>query len=135
MGMFDELLQTVVSNAVGGGNSSQLAGGLMQLLGGGGQAGGLGALVQGFQKSGLGDVVASWISTGENLPVSPEQIQSGLGSGLLQQFASSAGLSQEGASSKLAEILPGIIDRLTPDGQLPQSDLLAKGLNFLKAQL
>jgi uncharacterized protein YidB (DUF937 family) len=137
MGMFDELLQTVVSNAVGtgGGSSSQLANGLMQLLGSGSQTGGLATLVQGFQQSGLGDIISSWISTGENLPISPAQIQSGLGSGPLQQFASSVGLSPEGASSKLAEILPAIIDRLTPDGQLPQSDLLGKGLNFLKAQL
>jgi uncharacterized protein YidB (DUF937 family) len=114
-----------------GEGTGQLVGGLTQLLGGGSQGSGLAGLVQGFQKNGLGDVVSSWISTGENLPISAEQIQSGLGTGLLQQFANTTGLSQEGASSKLAEILPGVIDKLTPDGKLPASGLLSE---FSKSQ-
>ncbi len=105
------------------------------MLGSGSQLGGLSGLVQAFQQKGLGDIVSSWISTGENLSVSAEQIQNGLGTGLLQQFANTAGLSPETASSKLAEILPGIVDKLTPDGKIPESGLLEQGLNFLKAQV
>ena len=134
--MLDQLLKQALGGMSGGSGegSSQLVGGLMQLLGGGSQGSGLGGLVQALQKNGLGDVVSSWISTGQNLPISAEQIQRGLGSGLLQQFANTAGLSQESASSKLAEILPGVVDKLTPDGKLPESGLLAQALNFFKAQ-
>jgi uncharacterized protein YidB (DUF937 family) len=134
--MLDQLLKQALGRMSGGSGegSSQLVGGLMQLLGGGSQGSGLGSLVQAFQKNGLGDVVSSWISTGQNLPISAEQIQRGLGSGLLQQFANTAGLSQESASSKLAEILPGVVDKLTPDGKLPESGLLDQALNFFKAQ-
>lgn len=81
-------------------------------------------------------MVSSWIGTGENLPISAEQIQSGLGSGLIQQFANAAGLDPHVASSKLAEILPGIVDKLTPDGKLPESGgLLEQGMNFFKSHM
>jgi uncharacterized protein YidB (DUF937 family) len=134
--MLDQLAKQVLGGLSGssGEGASQLVGGLAQLLGGGSQGGGLAGLVQAFQKNGLGDIVSSWISTGENLPISAEQIQTGLGTGLLQQFANTAGLSQESASSKLAELLPGVIDKLTPDGKLPASGLLEQALNSLKAK-
>ena len=139
MSLFDQLSGLLGSLS---GNSNQgsaaLLTGLVQLLGSGGQQGGLTDLVQGFQKNGLGDVVSSWIGTGQNLPVSPEQIQAGLGA-KLQNFASASGLSTEAASSQLAQILPLIIDKLTPQGQLPeggvQNSLLEQGLNFLKAKM
>src|SRR5262245_29231082 len=134
--MLDQLLKQALGGMSGGSGegSSQLVGGLMQLLGGGSEGSGLGGLVQAFQKNGLGDVVSSWISTGQNLPISAEQMQRGLGSGLLQQFANTAGLSPESASSKLAEILPGVVDKLTPDGKLPESGLLDQAVNFFKAK-
>jgi uncharacterized protein YidB (DUF937 family) len=114
---------------VGGGQ--QLAASVLQLLGN--QQGGISGLLQNFQQHGLGDVVSSWISTGQNLPVSGEQIQQVLGNEQIQAFAQSAGIAPEGASSQLADLLPGIVDKLTPDGQVPQGqDLMSTGMGLLE---
>ncbi|MES2068898.1 MAG: YidB family protein [Pseudomonadota bacterium] len=81
--------------------------------------GGLQGLISTFQQSGLGDIVGSWVGTGQNLPISAEQIQQALGSGQLQQLASAAGISPDSAAGHLAELLPGVIDHLTPNGAVP----------------
>jgi uncharacterized protein YidB (DUF937 family) len=94
--------------------------------------GGLGGLVEAFQAKGLGDVVASWIGTGQNLPVTAEQIQSVLGSGLVQQLAARVGLPPEAASALLAQILPQAVDRLTPEGTVPAGGLLGQVTGLLR---
>ena len=95
--------------------------------------GGLEGLVQAFQKGGLGEIVNSWVSTGQNLPVSPEQVQSALGDSSMQAIAAQLGVSPEQASGSLADLLPQLVDQLTPNGQLPQGgDLLSQGLAMLK---
>jgi uncharacterized protein YidB (DUF937 family) len=93
---------------------------------GGSSGSGLGGLVEAFQAKGLGDVVASWIGTGQNLPVTAEQIQSVLGSGVVQQLAARVGLPPEAASALLAQILPQAVDRLTPEGTVPAGGLLGQ---------
>lgn len=94
---------------------------------------GLPGLIQSFQHGGLGEVVNSWVSTGQNLPVSAEQIQSVLGGTSLQDIAAKLGMSPEQAAGSLAEILPQAVDTMTPNGQLPEGgDLLAQGLSMLK---
>lgn len=96
--------------------------------------GGLSGLVQQFHDKGLGDVVSSWVGTGQNLPISAEQIQSVLNNEHVKAFAAKAGISPEVASAKIAELLPAIVDKLTPNGQVPeQSSLLQSGLNLLKS--
>ena len=100
------------------------------------QEGGLSGLVQAFENGGLGDVVKSWISTGQNLPVSPEQIQSVLGNDQVRQFASSMGIDPDQAASQLAEHLPKVVDQLSPNGSLPEgNDLMAQGMELLKGKL
>lgn len=135
MGLFDQLSTQVTGPLTGsGGESSSMVNAVLQMLGTG-QSGGLAGLVQSFQQKGLGSVVSSWVGTGENLPISAEQIQDGLGAEKIQQFASTAGVSPEIASSKLAEFLPGIVDKLTPGGKLPEGGLLEQGLSFLKSKV
>ena len=124
-----------LGGALGGGPQSALRTGLTEMLGKGGSGGGLSGLVQAFQAKGLGDIVASWVGTGSNLPVSPAQIQEGLGEANLQEIAEKAGLSPEAASSKLAEILPATVDTLTPEGKLPEAGGLAQALGLLKGRL
>src|SRR5574343_476608 len=128
------LLDSVVG-ALGGGQSAGGNGLLevaMQLLNNP-QTGGLAGLVNSFQQGGLGEIVNSWVSTGQNLPVSAEQLQSVLGGGALQDIAAKLGVSPEQASGSLAELLPQVVDKLTPNGQLPEGgDLLAQGLEMLK---
>lgn len=86
-----------------------------------GGSGGLQNLINAFHQAGLADIVQSWIGTGQNLPISAAQIQQALSGGQLQQLADAAGISHEGAASHLAEFLPGIIDHLTPHGQVPEA--------------
>lgn len=113
-----------------GGGQMALLNAALSLLGG--QGGGLNGLVQAFSKQGLGDVVNSWVGTGQNLPISPDQISKVLGSQQVSQFASQAGLAPEAAGSTLASLLPTLVDKLTPDGQIPAGgqipglDVLAK---------
>jgi uncharacterized protein YidB (DUF937 family) len=81
--------------------------------------GGLTALLQQLEAKGLGQVAQSWIGTGNNLPISAEQIENALGSEQIQQLAAKVGVSPDVIKSHLAEILPKIVDRLTPDGKVP----------------
>jgi uncharacterized protein YidB (DUF937 family) len=96
-----------------------------------GGSGGLGGLVSAFQQKGLGDVMSSWISTGPNPPISADQLKNVLGSDVLGQFASKAGVPQGQAGSVLASLLPAVIDHLTPNGQVPQTNALEGALGGL----
>ena len=97
------------------------------------QNGGLEGIIQSFQQGGLGEIVNSWVSTGQNLPISAEQIQSILGGASLSGLAAQLGVSPEQASDSLADMLPQLIDQVTPDGRVPQGgDLVAQGLDMLK---
>lgn len=137
MGLFDSLAQA--AGALMGGKDSGIQGQLLQaatqLLGQNSNIGGLAGLVQAFQKNGLGEIVNSWVSTGQNLPISPAQVQQGLGAGLLEQLAGKAGVSTDAASSQLASLLPSLIDKLTPEGKIPDSNLLEQGLSLLRGKL
>lgn len=138
MGLFDSVIGAVggalanqAAQALGGaggnaGGSAQMVEGLLAALSGGqGGGGGLGGLaglaglVQQLQQGGLAEQVGSWVSTGQNLPVSPEQLQGALGSDLLGQLAGRMGLDAGQAAGPLAQLLPQVIDALTPNGQLP----------------
>ncbi len=93
--------------------------------------GGLGSLLQGFQQGGLGHLAQSWISTGPNQAASPQQIEQGLGGNLLNQLAQKVGVSPQVASAILAVVLPMIIDKLTPHGNVPTQDALSSVLGGL----
>jgi uncharacterized protein YidB (DUF937 family) len=98
------------------------------------QTGGLGGLVQLFEQQGLGHLVQSWIGTGQNLPVSGQQLESVLGHGRLASLAQQAGIPPEQASSMLASVLPSLIDHLTPNGTADHG-LLEQGLNALRGKM
>jgi uncharacterized protein YidB (DUF937 family) len=134
MGLLDQLGQAA-GGMLGGGNASPLLKVILSLLDKNSQIGGLEGLIQSFQRNGLPDIVNSWVGTGQNLPISPDQVKQGLGSDLVNQSASTAGLSSDAASSQLASLLPGLIDKLTPDGKVPAGGLLEQGLNLLKGKL
>jgi uncharacterized protein YidB (DUF937 family) len=130
MGLFDSVVGALAGGQSGG--ESPLLNVVMQLINNP-QTGGLSGLVQSFEQGGLGEVVKSWVSTGQNLPISAEQIKAVLGDGKLQEIASQMGISPDQASGSLAELLPKVVDHLTPNGQLPESgSLLAEGMDLLK---
>ena len=95
--------------------------------------GGLDGLVQSFQQKGLGETVSSWVSTGQNLPITADQISHVLGSDAVKNLAARAGISPDQASSQLAALLPGLIDKLTPNGHTGDAGgLLSAAMNALK---
>ncbi len=86
---------------------------------GGGLLGGLGGRLDKLQKGGLGDAANSWVGTGQNKPVSPGQVGSALGSDIIKTLAQRSGMSEEELTKQLSQILPGVVDKLTPQGRLP----------------
>jgi len=94
----------------------------------GGLLGGLGGLINRFQQKGLGDVIDSWVGPGQNKPVAPGQLGSALGPDLLKSLAQKTGLSEEELKAQLSQILPGVVDKLTPNGRLPTQQEAAKFL-------
>lgn len=133
MGILDDVLNKATGVAPAVDNSqSSLASAVLSMLST--QSGGISGLVQQFTAKGLGNIVNSWIGTGQNLPISPQQLQRGLGTEQVQAIAAKAGISPEAAQSGLAQILPQLIDHLTPNGEVPQGDLMAKGVELLKGK-
>jgi uncharacterized protein YidB (DUF937 family) len=133
MGLLDQIVKGLAGKFLGGGAGTQnpLLDIALSLLTNP-QTGGLEGLAETFKSKGLNDIMSSWISTGQNLPVSGKQIQDVLGSDLIQQFAKKLGASNQDVSGGLANLLPDLIDKLTPTGQLPEKDVLAQGLKTLR---
>ncbi len=107
MGIMDQVGQALGGTSkTEGGVQAALVQAALQLLShhGPGGLGGLAGLVQTFQAKGLEGIIASWIGTGTNAPISPQQVQQGLGSDVLQQLAARAGVSPEVASTHLASL-------------------------------
>lgn len=107
--------------AQGGGGGSPLASILASLLANNGQAGGLGGLTEAFQRNGMGDVLGSWIGSGQNAPISPDALGKVLGPDILSKIGAQAGgVPQGDLLSQLSQILPQVVDKMTPQGQAPQ---------------
>jgi uncharacterized protein YidB (DUF937 family) len=85
------------------------------------QHGGLQGLINQFQQNGLGDTVNSWVGTGPNKSISPDQVHQALGPDLLQQLSAKSGLSVQDLAQKLSQILPQAVDTMTPGGQVPKA--------------
>ena len=127
MGILDQVVGSLGSS--GGGQG--LAASVLEMLAN--RQGGIAGLAGAFEQNGLGHLVSSWIGTGGNLPVSAEQIQQVLGNEQVQEIAQKAGISPEAASSHIAQVLPEIVDKLTPGGEVPQQgDLMSTGMSLLK---
>ena len=142
MGILDNLLGN--SGAIGGiaalaMKNPKLLGAAVSLLSAKdssvGGSGGLGAMVQAFQGKGLGDVMSSWISTGENKSISADQVSNVLGKDTLSQFATKAGIKEGEAGSVLAGLLPNLVDHLTPSGKMPEGSALESVLGGLMSGL
>lgn len=130
MGLLDSVAGAVLGKVMGG-NSGGMAAIAMELLNGNG---GIGGLLDKFKGAGLADAAASWVGKGENMPISADQITSALGSGQLAEIAAKFGISPDVLSSQLAEHLPSVIDKATPDGEVNagSNDILGSILGMLK---
>jgi uncharacterized protein YidB (DUF937 family) len=136
MGLLDSVLSAVSGQAQGAEGGAGLSGlvgmlgsnpQLMQiatsLLGNDGQLGGLQGLIEKFQQGGMGDVVASWVGTGANQAISGDQLSSVLGSDALSGLAAKFGVNPADLAGQLSSVLPGMVDKLTPNGQAPAAGL------------
>ena len=133
MGLLDGLIGDVLGSLQGGGAQGQVgqqhadvATNLLQMLAGG-QGGGLAGLVQSFGQAGIGHLIEGWISTGPNPPATAQQIQQGLGQANLQSLSQKTGMSISALLPLLVQILPTLVDKLTPDGQIPQQGAAGGG--------
>ena len=115
MGMLDDLENQAMTKMLGS-SGNPLATSLLQMIQN--QPGGLQGMLQSFHEKGLGSLVSSWVSTGQNLPISADQVQQVLGSGTVQQLAAKAGISPDMAGSAISQMLPTLVDKLTPNGQV-----------------
>ena len=133
MGLFDSLAKEILGKFSEGGGQNALLNSVLGLISNP-QTGGLEGLVKSFKNNGLGEIISSWISTGKNLPISREQILNVLGNDQIQKMAEKAEISPEEASGGLAQWLPEIIDKLSPEGKLPESGLLEEAMRFFKGK-
>jgi uncharacterized protein YidB (DUF937 family) len=142
-GMMMALLPVVLSmlsNRGGGGQPGGGGGGLTDILGqvlGGGASsqsggGGLGGLLEQMQRTGFGDQARSWVGTGQNLPISPDALSQIFGQGGIEEIAKRAGLTPQQASSGLSQLLPEVVDHMTPGGQQPDFDQLTRSVDDLR---
>lgn len=129
MGLFDSLAGAVLSKV--GGDKGAMVQVAMDLFN---QNGGLEGVIEKFKSGGFAEQAASWISTGENLPISAEQISQVLGSDTVTEIAAKLGMDSGEISSKIAEYLPQVIDKMTPDGEVNANsgNLLSAVLGMLK---
>jgi len=124
MGLLDSLVGSVLGGQQGGqaqggsgGIDPQVLAGIVGALMN--NAGGLSGILSKLRQGGLGDAAASWVGTGANQPVSADALGSALGPDLMGMIASQLGGNQQQAAGTMADLLPGLIDKLTPQGQVP----------------
>ena len=134
MGFLDGLLGGLMGGTQGSGTAAQQQNPLvliaLQMLQ---QNGGLQGMLSKFRQAGYGAQADSWVSTGQNQPISADALQQVLGHGQLGQIAQQLGVSQGEAAGGLASMLPQMIDRMTPQGQVPadHNDIVAQALELL----
>ena len=141
MGLLDSLLGSVMGGMAGGGQAapgaqgaqggSQMIQMALQMLQ---QNGGIEGLLAKFQQAGMGQQAQSWIGTGQNLPISPDALSQIFGQGQLGKIAQQMGMSHEQVADGLAQALPGVVDHMTPTGEIPteDNDLVAQALAILQ---
>jgi uncharacterized protein YidB (DUF937 family) len=159
MGLLDGILGSVLSNMQGGTQGVGMPGSTQPnagsgfpggALGGAAAAapvimavmhmiqanGGLGSLLQQFQRAGFGSAAQSWLAPGQpNAPIDASVLQQVLGQGQLAQIAQKFGMSPDQAASSLAQALPGVVDHMTPNGSVPEnhSDMVSQVMAELQA--
>ncbi len=116
MSILDKM-SSMFSDHQAGGAATQIISALMS------QPGGISGILAKFSQAGLGSIVESWISRGENMPITGNQVQNALGNDLLGQLAGSAGVNPNSAATMIAKFLPTLVNKLTPDGTMPATGL------------
>ncbi len=133
MSLFDSVIKTALEAASA--KSPEHAGLANSVLSFIQAQGGIDGIRKLFEEKGYGEVIASWISNADNLPISGGDILKIFGKSNIASIASQAGLSEDKASDQIANVLPVLVNGLTPDGKVSGDDLLKTGLDMLKGKL
>jgi uncharacterized protein YidB (DUF937 family) len=150
MGLLDGIIGNVVGSMLSGNQAQDSLGSVLSRFGGGSQAqsgnmilqvvlsmlqqnGGLEGVLNKFRQGGLAQQADSWVSAGQNMNISADQLEQVFGSSTISDLASRLGMSPDQAGSTMAEVLPDVINRLTPEGQVPanSNEEIAQGLSML----
>jgi uncharacterized protein YidB (DUF937 family) len=150
MGLLDGLIGQVLGSVLSGNQTEDPLGSVLGGLAGGSRAqsgnlllqvllsllqqnGGLEGVLGKFRQGGLGQQADSWVSTGQNMNISASELQQIFGSSTLRELASQLGMPEQQAGSTMAQVLPELINRLTPQGQVPANgdEEIAEGLSML----
>ena len=138
MGLLDSVLGSVLGNQQAGSNNQEsgwagLVGTLLSnpqalqaitgLLSNDGAQGGIGGLIAKFHQAGQGEAIASWVGSGQNQAISGSQLSDALGADTMSDLAGRMGTNSGEAADQLSQLLPGLLDQLTPTGQLPAGGL------------
>jgi uncharacterized protein YidB (DUF937 family) len=127
MGIDDILAMLGGQKGAAGGLSS-----VMKLFGGSSSEGGLQGLVSGLNKNGMADHVQSWVGSGQNKPVSAADVQEHADPAMLNKIAEQAHMTPEQVSQNIAKVLPEMVNKATPQGQMPTEDPFAKGSGMMQ---
>jgi len=134
----------ILGQVLGGGGAQQGGGGLGNVLGsilggggggGGGGAGSLGGLLEQMGRAGYGEHARSWVGSGQNMPIAPDAMEQIFGRGSIAEIARQANVSEADASQGLSALLPEVVDRVTPGGEVPDLDSLSASVGDLSRQL
>lgn len=150
MGLLDGLVGNVIGSILSGNQAQNPLGSVLGSLGGGNQGqrgnlllqialmmlqqnGGVEGVLNKFRQGGLAQQADSWVSTGQNMNISADQLQQVFGSSTMSDLAARLGTSEDQAGSAMAQVLPEVINRLTPEGRVPENDNeeIAQGLSTL----
>lgn len=129
MGLFDRIAGAALGKL--GGDKGAMVQVAMDLFN---QNGGLEGILEKFKAAGFSAEAASWVSKGENLPISAEKITQVLGAGTLASIATKLGTNPSDISNKVAEYLPQVIDKMTPNGEVDANsgNLMSALMGLLK---
>lgn len=124
-----DILNSVKSVLGGENKQNDLMSSIMFLVGG--QSGGLNGLISQFKTKGLGNIISSWVGTDKNLPISSDQIKNVLGDDTIKSMSTKLGMDTNSLTEQLSKLMPQVIDKLTPEGKVPEGDLMSKGMDLL----
>jgi uncharacterized protein YidB (DUF937 family) len=135
-GLGDILGQVLGRGQPGGGGLGDVLGGLTgRGAGAGPDAGGLGDLLERMQRTGYGDQARSWVGTGQNAPIQPDALDQIFGQGGVEEIARRAGVTREQAAEGMSELLPEVVNHVTPDGEVPGLDQLTDSVEGLRRRM
>lgn len=95
----------------------------------GGLLGGLGGLLNKLKNAGQGEAADSWVKRGPNAEIQPDQLGSAIGNSTISDIARQAGVSEQDLLKQLSAILPNLVDKLTPEGRIPDNREIAAALS------